>query len=250
MQPQSRDAPPLTIELSQATADGSPSQLDAVAADLALLGGGRLRARAGDRVVRFALPDAPSHAELLHPYLAPAAALMWQWAGEEALHAGAFELDAGAVLLFGTKESGKSTQLAWLAREQGLTVLADDLAVIDEGRVLAGPRSIDLRGPVASGGVAVRSGERVRVSLPPAPTSSPVACSVLLEWGPELKLSRVPPARRLEVLAGQRTYPPLLGRPGALLDLAARPMFTLARPARLDSLEATTAALLVCCSEP
>jgi hypothetical protein len=251
MQEQRADAPLLEVQAVEDAPDRSPSRLDAVSADLALLDGGRLRACHGETVVRFSLPLVPSAADLLHPYLAPAAALVWQWAGREALHAGAVASEAGAVLVFGHKGAGKSTVLAWLAGEAGRPVVADDLAVIDAGGVLAGPRSIDLRSPPPPSPVViapVRDGERVRLSLPPAPLSTPVIGSVLLEWGPRLELTPVPASQRIALLAAQRTYPPLAGDPGALLELAAQPMFALRRPQQLDQLEGTVTMLLECFS--
>jgi hypothetical protein len=248
MQEQPPAAPELDVHAAAAAADRSPSQLDGAEANLALLDGGRLRARNGEAVVRFSLPVVPSAADLLHPYLAPAAALVWQWAGHEALHAGAVQVGAGALLMFGVKESGKSTLLAWLARELGLAVLTDDLAVIDGHHVLAGPRSIDLRsvGTPSAGSEpsSVRGGARTRVSLPPAPPSTPVLGTALLEWGRQLEVTPVPAMRRIEVLAAQRTYPQLSGDPGALLDLAAHPMFIVSRQPRLDQLEATARVLV------
>jgi hypothetical protein len=241
MLPQPPDAPELRIEAMLAEPDDSPSRLDSEVADLALAGGGRLRARKGERLVRFALPELPSDPDLLHPYLAPAAALIWQWAGREALHGGAVETKSGAVLLFGEKEAGKSTLLAWLAREMQLPVVADDLAVIDDGRVLAGPRSLDLREPVAgpAAATAVRAGTRKRVDLPPVSPSVPVVGSVLLGWGSRIELDAVAPAERLAIVGSQRTYPPLRGDPTALLELASKPMFTLARPRELEGLVAS-----------
>jgi hypothetical protein len=240
MQPQSPRAPCLSIETIEAAPDKSPSRLDESRADLSLSNGGRLRARRGDAVARFALPAVPSDAELLHPYLAPAAALAWQWAGKEALHAGAFVGSAGAILLFGEKEAGKSSTLAWLAERRGVTVLADDLAVIDGDRVLAGPRSIDLRAPSGDtepGATPVRA-DRHRASLPVAPGSVTLGGFVVLAWGHRLELEPVPPARRLEVLAMYRTYAALPSDPVALLELAARPMFTLHRTRGPDALAA------------
>lgn len=248
MQEQPSGAPMIDVQAILAKPDRSPSRLDAEVADLALLGGGRLRARRGETAVRYALSALPDPAELLHPYLAPAAALRWQWAGREALHAGAVAIGDGAVLLFGVKESGKSTLLAWMAREARLEVMADDLAVIDRGQVLAGPRSIDLRGRLTATAdpepAAVRGGERERVTLPVAPPSMPVIGSVLLEWGPRLAAAPVPAMTRVELLAAQRTYPPLAGDPSELLNIASRPLFTVARPQLLDELEATASALL------
>jgi hypothetical protein len=246
---QPSQAPVLSIEVQQASPDFAPSLLDGAVADLALQGGGRLRARNGEHAVRFSVPELPPDAELLHPYLAPAAALVWQWAGQEALHGGAVKVAAGVVLVFGAKEAGKSTLLAWLARELGLPVLADDLAVIENGSVLAGPRSIDLREPVDAetsgrGGVAVRGGARTRVHLPPAELSAPVAGSVLLRWDSRVAIEAVPPAERIALLAAQRTYPPLLGDPTALLELASHPMFLLTRPRGLAGLETMARGLI------
>jgi hypothetical protein len=244
MQEQPPAAPRLEIRAIQAPPDRSPSRLDGQAADLALLDGGRLRARRDEGVVRFSLPVVPSPAELLHPYLAPAAALTWQWAGREALHAGAVQVGAGAVLVLGAKEAGKSTLLEWLAREAGLAVIADDLAVIDGGRVLAGPRSIDLRSGSHAEGSRVRGHGRERMTLPAARAATPVIGTVVLDWEPELEVALVPAIRRLGLLAAQRTYPPLEGDPAALLDLAARPMFTLSRRRDLGQLEPAAMALL------
>ncbi len=140
----------------------------------------------------FHLGGAPPDEDLLHPYLAPAAALYWQWAGREAIHAGVFEVGGGAILMLGDKEAGKSTTLAWLATQGGTPVLSDDLAVLDGDDVLVGPRSIDLRvGQGTLPGVSehlVRSGERHRVRLPAASPTLPLAGLVVLDWAPEAEL--------------------------------------------------------------
>ena len=93
---QAADAPTLELVTSVATPDDAPSELDAQAANLSLIGGGRLRARRGEQRVSFSLPDPVTADELIHPYLAPAAALVWQWSGREALHGGVVALGGGA----------------------------------------------------------------------------------------------------------------------------------------------------------
>jgi hypothetical protein len=212
-----------------------------------LVNGGRLRARRGEGAIRYVLPAAASDADLLHPYLAAGAALAWQWQGHEALHAGVCATPAGGVLLLGEKESGKSTTLAWLARNRGTPVIADDLAIIADGRVLAGPRCIDLRADrTRDAGAAVRNGARVRVTLPEAPSALRLAGAAILAWGDALTASPVPPRERLSILARQRTYPPLRADELALLDLAALPMFTLMRPRDPAALAAASDALLDC----
>jgi hypothetical protein len=245
MQPQRSDAPLIEVFVEQAPEDRSPSHIDEDRADLGMQSGGRLRAVRGEEAVRFLLPAVPTDADLLHPYLAPAAALVWQWDGHEALHAGAIAIGGHAVIVIGKREAGKSTMLAWLARAQGATVVSDDLAVLHPDGVLAGPRSVDLRpGPTDLTGVSVRGGERLRVDLPPAPPAVPVAGSVLLRWGPKLAMNPVPAAERIRALGEERSYYRLKGDPSAILDLAGKPMFTLVRPRESSILPAATEALL------
>jgi hypothetical protein len=199
-------------------------------------------------MIRYSLASVPSDADLAHPYLAAGAALAWQWRGGEALHAGVFAAPAGAVLLFGEKESGKSTTLAWLAHHRAVAVIADDLAIIADGRVLPGPRCIDLRSTPASPGVAVRDGERVRVSLPHAPSPPRLAGSAVLAWGGERAMAAVPTRERLSTLARQRTYRALRGDAVTLLDLTALPMFRVVRPHDPSALADVSDAVLGCFS--
>jgi hypothetical protein len=230
----------LTVEcrVSPAAAeDERPSELAGDGADLRLLGGGRLRMRRGADRVSFSLPEMPSVEDLVHPYLAPAAALAQLWQGHEAYHAGAFAVATGAVLVLGGKEDGKSTTLAWIARSHRLPVIADDLAVIVDGSVLAGPRCIDVRAnseidPAALGGErVVRGEERRRVTLPPAPPALPVAAVVCLAWGERPALEHRPVAGRLPTLLAQRMFrAQVQPDPLAVLDLAGLPMLTLTRP--------------------
>jgi hypothetical protein len=242
MQPQEPDAPLLKVVAERAAADPRPSSVTEDAADIGLLDGGRIRARRGEPVVRFALPQVPPDGDLLHPYLAPAAALFWQWSGHEALHAGAVDLGGQAVLLIGAKETGKSTTIAHLA-ERGITVIADDLAVLDDGRVLAGPRSIDLRGADGAGDV-VRDGERTRLTLPAAPAALPVGGCAVLRWGSEVGADPVAPAERVGILASERSFYRLAGDPSAILHLAGLPMIALTRPQERSALEPAAEALL------
>ena len=217
---------------------GRPSEITAEGVDLRLVGDGRMVMRRGEQRVEFSLAHAPTAEELVHPYLAPGAALAQLWHGNEALHGGAFATAAGAILLLGGKEDGKSTTLAWIARHHRLAVMADDLAVIAGDSVLAGPRCIDMRttsaiDPEALGGEqAVRGDERRRVALPPAPGALPLVAIVSLRWGERPALDRRPVAERLPALIEQRMYrhSSLPADPVALLDLAGLPMMTLTRP--------------------
>lgn len=247
MQPLSASAPALRVEVeATADVDERESRVDGDAADLRLLGGGRLRMRRGDRAARFRFADTPPDEDLLHPYLAPAAALEQLWSGREALHAGAFAAGAGAVLLLAGKEGGKSTTLAWLAAECAVQVLADDLAVIADGSVLAGPRCLDLRGGsvLPADGLVVR-GDRTRVTLARAPAQAPLAAAVVLRWGERVALEPVAPGDRLALLLPERMYSNRLAPdPSTILDLAALPMLELTRPRGERGLHDGAAALV------
>ncbi|HWF50828.1 MAG TPA: hypothetical protein VG294_09335 [Solirubrobacteraceae bacterium] len=247
--PQAADAARLEVETAIVPLDESPHELDEHSANLRLLGGGRLRMRREERVARYSLPAEVSDAELLHPYLTAACALVWQWSGREALHAGAFTLGGGAVLLLGGKGLGKSSTLAWLAGERGAAVLSDDLAIIENGRVLVGPRCIDTRpsggaAPDAPGSEVVRGRERLRVALPEAAGPIPVRASVVLRWGDALSIASVPAGERLALIAPQRMFPPLAGDPETLLELVALPTVALTRPRNVEQLPAGVEALL------
>lgn len=245
MQPQPPDAPTMHVRVRTSGGDDRPSRVDDGSADLRLLGGGRLQAQRGEAAVDYMLPAVPPDGDLLHPYLAPAAALWWRWLGREALHGGAFEGRGGAVLVLGGTEAGKSTTLAWLA-DAGAGILTDDLAILDGRQVLAGPRSIDLRtaATVPPGSTAVRSGARARVTLPSAPARIPLAGVAVLVWGPVVDVTAVPVEQRWPVLAPQRMYPSLGADPVSLLDLVAAPMTRFTRPRDPATLAAVGRAML------
>src|SRR3954452_789873 len=190
--------------------------------------------------------------ELLHPGLAWAPLLLAERRGIDALHAGAVLGPEGAWAFVGTKEAGKSTLLAWLAR-LGAMVLVDDVVVFEGGNCLAGPRFVDLRPPAArrmAGEADVRGGTRSRVVLPPAPAEVPLAGFIHLSWGSELALEPLPAHARLERLppprarlAAMRAQDGCPKPPPLLLDLAARPAFELRRPRRWEALAASADAL-------
>jgi hypothetical protein len=238
MQALPRCSPPLRVETARdAAGNFERSSLDGTAADLRLVGGGRLRMRRGDERAVFSFPELPPDEDLLHPYLAPAAALAHLWAGREALHGGAFATSAGAVALLGEKEGGKSTTLAWLAVKHRLPVLSDDLVVLKSGAVLSGPRCLDLRRTRTLDGLdldtarVVRSSERLRLSLPPTPSETPLIGSVVLRWGPRTRLEEPAAADRLRELLPHRMYGDRLGGdPSVLLQVAALPMLIVTRP--------------------
>lgn len=236
MQPQPIGSPSLAVQVTvaPATGEGGPSRYDRSSADLRLRSGGRLRVRRSDQVARYLLPAMLPDADLLHPYLAAAAALVWRWGGFETIHGGAFEAGAGAVMVVGGKGAGKSATLAWLAAA-GLPILADDLAVLQGGDVVAGPRSIDLRLPpdgipATTIGIATDRARRQRVTLAPVGHRVPLVGIVSLAWGHQVALERVPLEQRRQVLVRQRYFPALPTDALALLDLVTVPCLHLARP--------------------
>jgi hypothetical protein len=244
MQPQEPKALPfeVTVEPSEDVnpVDDPQSRLNQASARVRLIGGGWLHMDKGDPRARFALPGRPPDPELLHPYLAPAAAVHWQWSGHEALHAGAFGVRDGVVLVLGDKEDGKSTTLARLATAHAVPVLTDDLAVYSEGRVFPGPRTIDLRAASWSElqpETTLVRGDRHRLELPCFVGSTQVRGVAILAWADRIALSPVPLAERITNLARQRTFPSLAADPVTLLDLASVPMVTAARPKDLDHLD-------------
>jgi hypothetical protein len=192
--------------------------------------------------ITFRLPEpSPAHEELVHPYLAPGAAVLARWTSREAFHAGVIGVGDGAWAVLGDRESGKSSTLGWLAA-RGLPVLADDLLVLDEGNALAGPRCIDLRQDAARrldageplGVVGTR--ERWRLRLGPVPARVPLRGWVVLEWGDDVAVEPVRGAARLTALIPHRSVRLEPPDPGALVELASLPVLRLRRPRRWDSL--------------
>jgi hypothetical protein len=231
------------LDVRQVAASGTGPAVDRVGADraeLPLHDGWMTVDRSPARVV-FRLHALRPAADLIHPYLAPAAALVARWAGLESFHAGAFVAGGGAWIVLGDKEDGKSTMLAQLALE-GCQVLTDDLAVVDHGCVLAGPRCIDLREPAAAqlgvgeplGVVGIR--ERWRLRLDPAVARVPLRGWVRLAWDDEVGVDEVRGAERMLALMPFRSVRLTPEEPRALIDLGSLPMLRLRRPRRWDAL--------------
>jgi hypothetical protein len=157
------------------------------------------------------------------------------------VHAGAVVIDGRAWAVVGDKEGGKSSTLAWLARD-GYAIATDDLLVVDHGDVLAGPRCIDLRAETArSLGVGeplgvVGSRPRYRVYLDPVPPALPLAGWIFLSWGSELEAERLPVGRLLQSIFAHDALNLAPQDPWVHLDLAALPGWAVRRPRQLDSL--------------
>jgi hypothetical protein len=198
----------------------------------------------------FVLPHRLGTAELVHPLLAPAAAVMAYWLERECFHASGFVADGGVWGLIGDRGSGKSTTVARLALD-GIGIACDDLLVVEGSTALAGPRSVDLRRKAAErlgtgeplGVVGAR--ERWRLKVGPVPSVLPLAGWIFLAWGERVEVVEVGPGERLVRLHANRgvNLPPRA--PEALLELAALPAWELRRPQKWESLPRAVERLLV-----
>jgi hypothetical protein len=224
-------------------------RVDEDQAELVLRSGGWVELRRADARATYHLRQPASDGDLLHPYLAPVAALAARWLGRESFHAGAVVVNGGAWGVLGDKEAGKSSTLASLALA-GHPVLSDDILVLDKGDVFAGPRCIDLREEPAQrlgvgeplGVVGVR--ERFRLELGAAPARVPLRGFVSLEWGGEVSVEPVRGAERLLALVPHRALLLETSAPADLLELSSLPFLRLRRPRGWDSLADTVERLL------
>lgn len=199
-------------------------------ADVALIGGRSLRLRRTPPAVDYIATSRASPDLLVHPLLAPAAAVHARWQEWTPLHAGAFVSNGRAWLLAGPREGGKSTTLAALS-VMGYPIVSDDLIVIRGGMAMAGPRSVDLRekGPFHDAQDLGLVGERrrFRLSLPPVAAETPVGGIISLTWSssPEAKPARVDD--KAKVLRGSLPMPI---SPQQMLSLLGLPIYEIARP--------------------
>ena len=200
--------------------------------------------RDGQAVAR--LPD-PAGGLLAHPLLGTAALRLAGARGQLAVHGGAIRGRAGAWLVIGPKEGGKSSLLA-TASLAGADVLCDDVAVVDDGRLLTGPRLVDLRAPAAQALDAdttpVRDGERYRLRLAPTEAETVVAGVVHLAWDARIGIRRLSPAERLGLLAAAPIADLWLVEATWHLDLSSLPTLELTRPQRWSEVHRATLELL------
>jgi hypothetical protein len=228
----------VAAELGEAEAPGE--EVGERHARLRLRSGGEIAIDRSERRVLYRVPHAVRQDELVHPYLAPAAAVIARWMGRESMHAGAFAVGGQALGVVGTREAGKSSTLAWLA-QAGVDVLCDDMLIVDGDAPVAGPRSIDLRADAAErlgvGEPIGMTGARERWRLRLGPPGEPQLTGwVFLTWGDQVAVRALPASERLPRLAAQRglRLPP--ARPDALLELTSLPAWELSRPRGWESL--------------
>jgi len=184
---------------------------------------------------------------LVHPWVTWGAAMFARWHGREAFHGGAFVSGGRAWAVLADKEGGKSTLLARLALD-GVGIVSDDLLVIDDADVFAGPRCVDLRL-----GTAERLGarelplareDRRRLHLEPVADRLPLAGVVHLAWSDTPAVREVPLSDRIARLRPHNGFGVLPPGPSGLLSLAALPTLELSRPRDLGRVSASADLLL------
>ena len=221
--------PTVTLRQSSDVAT-SVTQIGSETADIALLGGRSVQVRNIDPEICFNGPTELTSAALIHPYLAPAAAILAHWRGWNTLHAGGFEADGHVWLVTADRNGGKSTTLAAMA-EMGYRIVSDDLMVLRDGVALAGPRSLDLREQGDFHGVddfgIVGERRRWRKWLPPISPEVAVAGIIKLKWSDWSGIRAVAAEDRAPILQSALSMP--TERRG-MLGLLSMPMFEVSRP--------------------
>ncbi len=253
--PVTETAPAYAIEAKVGRPAPDPEFVDDDRGELLLRSGGRILIDRTAGRVSFVVPHEVRPDELVHPYLAPAAAVIGRWHGRESIHAGAFAVDGDVWGVVGEREAGKSSTLAWLAMA-GVDVLCDDMLVIDGRTPFRGPRSIDLRADAAErfeAGEAIGvtgARERWRLRLDQAPDGQTLAGFLLLTWGDRVEVRALGASERLQRLIPQRGVRLEPTRVEALLDLASLPAFEVSRPRSWESLPEAGKRLIELASTP
>jgi hypothetical protein len=247
--PAAQDWPALELAVEVGELDADEEQLDDDRALVRLRTGGWIKLRREPGHALYVVPTPLSTDELVHPFLAPAAALFAHWHGREGLHGGAIALGGTAWGVIGDRFGGKSSLLAALA-VRGTDVVCDDVLVLDGRMTYPGPRTIDLRQDAA---VALEVGEEIGVAgarerwrLRLGPLDRPLSIGgwVFTEWADELALRRLPASETLARLFRNRSIRVPPRDPAAFLQLSALPAWELRRPRSWSSLPETLGLLL------
>ena len=240
----SPDWPSVALSLDLGELEAEDEHLDDDRARLHLRTGGWIELEREPGRARYVVPAPLSADALVHPYLAPAAAVFAHWHGREGVHGGALALGNTAWGVVGDRVGGKSSLLAALAAS-GTDVVCDDVLVVDGQTVYTGPRIVDLRedAAVALGvGEAVADAgarERWRLRLPALDRPLRLGGWLFTEWSGDLALRRLAASETLPRLYRNRsiTIPPR--NPAAFLQLSALPAWELRRPRSWASLPET-----------
>lgn len=227
--------PKLDIRVEAGAATVAGDRFDSATAHVRLRTGGSVFIDRESGLATFTVPTPLSPNELVHPYLAPVAAITAHWHGRESLHGGGIAVEGGVVGVVGDRLEGKSSLLAALAA-RGTDIVCDDMLVVEADQAFAGPRTIDLREDAATAlGVGENIGVvgtrgRWRVRLEPAPSRLPLAGWIFLDWAEQVEIARVPASETLQRLLRNRgiRVPPL--DPAYFVQLAAMPAWEVRRP--------------------
>lgn len=243
------DQPVLSVRQSLDDTPPPPRKVDESAAAVPLLPSGWLELERSPLAATYHVASPVGVEALVHPYLAPAAAIAASWQGWDPYHAAGVVVDGAVWAVSGARDAGKSTLVAALAH-RGFAVMADDLLVIRERQALAGPRTIDLReGAAGRFGAARGIGvtgmrERWRLDIGPAPAAAPLAGWIYPTWGEGIAVTEVPLAERL--MRPQRERAVTVGPPSPehTMWLAGLRGVEFSRPRDWDALDASMDALL------
>ena len=237
----------IVVDVGDLEADGE--HLDDQCARLRLKTGGWIELERDPGRARYVVHAPIGPDALVHPYLAPAAAVFAHWHGREGLHGGALALGHTAWGVIGDRLGGKSSLLAALALS-GTDIVCDDVLVVEGRAAYVGPRTVDLREDAA---VALGAGEAIaaagtrrrwRLRLPALDRPLKLGGWVFTVWSDQLELRRLPAAETLARLYRNRsiTVPPK--DPAAFLQLSVLPAWELRRPRSWSSLTETLELLL------
>lgn len=229
---------------------GEINRIDAVHATLVLRPDGYAVMDRPARHTTLRIAQPLSMESLLHPHLGSTAVVHAYWEGWDSFHGGAFLLSGKAWVLLGDREHGKSSALAWL-HARGFPIVADDLAVVRDATVMAGPRCMDLRRPAVErfsighdiGVVGTR--RRWRVQLSPVAAESPLGGWMLLRWSADgaTRIRQASLEERFSALSLSRGLRvPVTGC--NWLDLVSLPTLVFERPKDWDAMDAAMDRLL------
>ena len=233
-----------TLTISQVTRVEAPvkQSLGDDGAIIPLLPAGSLLLSRVERSVEFRLAEPIGAEALVHPYLAPAAAVQASWLGRESYHAAGVVIDERVWGFAGDREAGKSTLVAALAARDH-PIMADDLLVIDEDNALAGPRTIDLREEAARrlGGTRARGTtgmrERWRLDVGSAPVTAPFAGWVYPSWGGAIEVAGLALETRLSAPGEHRAVRHRQASPEHAMWMASLPGVTYVSPRRWEAMD-------------
>ena len=231
--------PLLTISQVEDREGGAEYVLGDAEAVVPLLPAGSAHLDLDRRTAEFRMPERISEEALIHPYLAPAAAVHAHWLGRESYHAAGVLIDGRGWGVAGAREVGKSTLVAALAH-RGYPVMADDLLVIDGTMALVGPRTVDLREAAAArlggsrhlGTTGMR--QRWRVDLEDAPSMAEFTGWIFPGWSRSVGVETMTAAERLALPASHRALRHRPPAPEHAMWMAGRQAVAFGRPQDWD----------------